>query len=79
MPILYACLINKKRTIISESFATRIKGDFSSEILNYFDKFERYGKKFIVLSAEQKLAYRNQKDYTVCCIINSYDIKDLEA
>jgi|APCry1669189665_1035243.scaffolds.fasta_scaffold88243_1 hypothetical protein len=52
MPILYACLVNKKRTIVTECFATRLKGDFSSEILNNYDNFERYGKKFIVLSAE---------------------------
>jgi hypothetical protein len=37
MPILYACLVNKKRVIVTECFATRLKGDFSSEILNYFD------------------------------------------
>jgi hypothetical protein len=52
MPILYACLINKKKVIITDCFATRFIGEFKNEILDNFDKFERFGKKFIILSAE---------------------------
>jgi hypothetical protein len=52
MPILYGCLINKKKVIITECFGTRIIGEFKIEILDNFDKFEKFGKKFIILSAE---------------------------
>ena len=79
MPILYVCLINQRRTVVSEGLGTKIVGNFKQQILNNYDKFDRFGRKQVHLDSELSLSYRDQKSYAVACIANSYDIKGLEA
>jgi hypothetical protein len=52
MPIYYACLINSKRTIITEFTGARFKGDFQSMVLDNHFKFENFAKKVINITAE---------------------------
>ena len=52
MPILYACLVNKRRTIITQAYGTKLQGDFGQTILNVLDDFTAFGKKVIDLTAE---------------------------
>ena len=79
MPILYVCMINPLKTVIVEALGSKTTGDFRQKVVDYHDKFERFGKKFIALSAELHLSYRDQSQYTFACISTAYDIKELEA
>lgn len=47
MPILYICLINQRRTVVSEGLGTKIVGNFKQQILSNYDKFDRFGRKQI--------------------------------
>ena len=40
MPILYVCLVNKKRNVITEGLGTKKVGTYKEQVLNYYDRFE---------------------------------------
>ena len=79
MPILYACMINLRRTILAEALGTKTESGFKSQVLKYHQQFDRFGKKYVNVNDELNLSYRDNKDYAVVCIANSYDIKEMEA
>ena len=79
MPILYACMINLRRTILVEALGTRTQSDFKSQVLKYHQQFDRFGKKYVNLNNELNLSYRDNKEYAMVCIANAEDIKELEA
>ena len=43
------------------------------------DQFVTYGKKYVNLDPERNLSYRNEKTYSVVCVSEAYDIKEMEA
>ena len=59
MPILYACLVNKRRAIITQATGTKLQGNFGGEVLEHLEEFETWGKKSIHLTSEQKLVYQD--------------------
>ena len=79
MPILYACLVSKRRTIITQANGTKLQGNFNQEVLEHVAEFETWGKQSIHLTSETKLVYADQKDYAFALVCHSYDIKDIEA
>ena len=54
-------------------------GNFKQEVLKYLDEFAVFGKKYVNLDSERNLSYRNEKTYSVVCISEAYDIKEMEA
>ena len=54
-------------------------GNFKQEVLKYIDQFVVFGKKYVNLDSERNLSYRNEKTYSVVCISEAYDIKEMEA
>ena len=54
-------------------------GNFKQEVLRYLDEFVPFGKKYVNLDSERNLTYRNEKTYSVVCISEAYDIKEMEA
>ena len=79
MPILYICMVNQRRTIITEALGTKNSGDFKSQVLKHHTSFERFAKKTVPLTDEFQLSYWDKREYAMVCISNSYDIKELEA
>lgn len=59
MPILYVCMINERKAVISEALGTGTKGDFKSQVLKYHQQFEKYARKFYGITAEIHLSYRD--------------------
>ena len=79
MPILYACVVNKRRCVIVECNGTRVMGNFAQIVKDKLDGFKEWGKAVIHLTAEQKMVYHDKKSIAVTCICDDYDIKDIEA
>lgn len=59
MPILYICLINQRRTVVTEGLGTKIVGNFKQQMLSNYDKFDRFGRKQVQLDSELSLTYRD--------------------
>lgn len=79
MPILYVCLINSKRCVVTEGLGTKKVGNYKEQVLNCYDKFDQFGRKNFNLDSELSLSYRDQKQFAVVCISTYYDIKEAEA
>ena len=79
MPILYACLINERRCVVTEAFGTSKVGPYQRTSLDYFDEMKEFGRHNFSLSAEQSLSYRHQRKFAFICISDTYDIKEAEA
>ena len=79
MPILYACLINKRRCLVTQALGTKFQGNFGQMVLDNLDSFQQWGKQSVHLNAEKKLVYHDMKEYAHVAICDSYDIKDIEA
>lgn len=79
MPILYVSVLTKDKKVISQALGTKITGNFHQLVAQNTSQFQRFGKKKIALDSELALCYMDQKDYSIACIKNTYDITDLEA
>ena len=79
MPIIYACILNKKRAVVTQVLPTKVQGNFRQLALQHMHEFRVWGKEVIHLNAEQKLVYHDLKEYADVCICDSFDIKDIEA
>ena len=72
-------MVNSKRCIVSEGLGTKKVGNYKDQVLNFYDKFDQFGRKQFTLDSEISLSYRDQKQYAVVCISTYYDIKEAEA
>jgi len=79
MPIHYACLINRKRTIIVQCQGTKTVGDFADIVQRHHSDFVQWAKRVINLDAERNLTYRDMNTHAFCCISTAYDVRDAEA
>ena len=79
MPILYVCVINKKKTLITEAFGTKNISNYLTEINKMQPNFILYGRKVENIGQDRNLYYKDQKTYSTVCVYTNEDITDLEA
>ena len=61
MPILYVCMVNSKRCVVTEGLGTKKVGNYKDQVLGLYDKFEQLGRKQFTMDSELSLSYRDQK------------------
>lgn len=59
MPILYVCMINKKKTLITDAFGTKNISNYLTEIMKLQPNFIMYGRKVENIDSERKLYYKD--------------------
>lgn len=78
MPVLYACLVNQRKTVVLEGFYRDSKISYKKNILDYYSAFELYATKEINLDEKLNLVYK-QLDVITICIVTTKNVDLYES